>query len=222
MAEPMNAIVRDLPDDVVRKAYRRWARVYDGLCGPLFRPAHAAAAQAANAVAGAGGDIAEIGVGTGLMLPLYAPHTRVTGIDLSPDMLARARERVVQGRLAHVVALEAGDIHDLAHPNARYDAIVLPFVLTLLARPEAALDNCWRMLRPGGQIIIVSHFRSRHAGLARFEQWLAPLIAGVGLRPDFAIERIELWASVRPRALMLKPQSVGAAGVYTLVRIARL
>ncbi len=222
MAEPINALVHDLPDDVVRRAYRRWARVYDGLCGPIFRPAHAAAAEAANAVAGVGGHIAEIGVGTGLILPLYAPHTRVTGIDLSPDMLMRARERVAQGRLEHVVSLEAGDIHDLAHPDSSYHAIVLPFVLTLVARPETALDNCWRMLRPGGQIIIVSHFRSRRPWLARFEQWIAPLIAKAGLRPDFAIERIEDWASGKPRAMMLKPEGVGAFGVYTLVRIARL
>jgi ubiquinone/menaquinone biosynthesis C-methylase UbiE len=215
----MNALVRDLPDDVVRKAYRRWAAIYDGLCGPLFRPAHAAAAAAANAI---GGDVAEVGVGTGLLLPLYGPNTRVTGIDLSPDMLARARERVLSQRLEHVVALEAGDIHVLPHPNERYDAIVLPFVLTLVARPEVALDNCWRMLKPGGQIVIVSHFRSRSPLIARFEQWLAPLIARAGLRPDFPVERVEAWAAGKARAMVLAPAPVGALGVYTLVRIAKL
>ncbi len=80
---------------------------------------------------------------------------------------------------------QTGDIHALGDPSGSYDAIVMPFVLTLLAAPEQALDNCRRMLRPGGEIIIVSHFQSRHLVIAQLERWLAPRVAGLGLRAGF-------------------------------------
>ncbi len=80
-------------------------------------------------------------------------------------------------------------------PGCSYDAIVMPFVLTLLAAPSRPLDNCRRMLRPGGEIIIVSHFQSMNSTLAGIERWLAPRVAGLGLRPDFPLARITAWRS---------------------------
>ncbi len=212
----MTAIARDLPTGVVEKAYGRWASVYDGLCARLFQPAHRAAAAAANAV---GGDILEVGVGTGLLLPLYAAGVRVTGVDLSEAMLAKARERVAKAHLGQVVSLEIADVHSMEHPDECYDAIVFPFVLTLVASPEAALDNSLRMLRPGGRIIIVSHFRSLHRWVAAFEQALAPMIAGVGLRPDFPVSRIEDWCALHHHCRLLPPEGLGALNVYTLLEI---
>ncbi len=108
-----------------------------------------------------GGAVLEVGVGTGLLLPLYDRSLRVTGLDLSEGMLTKARRRLQESAMPQVVALKGGDIHDLGDPSGAYDAIVMPFVLTLLAAPERALDNCRRMLRPGGEIIIVSHFQSQ-------------------------------------------------------------
>jgi phosphatidylethanolamine/phosphatidyl-N-methylethanolamine N-methyltransferase len=209
----MTAATGDLSRDDVRKAYGRWARVYDALCGPVFRSAHRAAARAANA---AGRDILEVGVGTGLLLPLYASTSRVTGIDLSDDMLAHARRRV--RALPHVRALERGDIHTLDHPSASYDAVVFPFVLTLVEQPETALDNALRMLRSGGEIIVASHLRSAHPLVARAETALAKRIAPLGLRPDFPLSRMADWAASRGAALVAA-EPIGITGVYTLVRM---
>lgn len=211
----MTVLTRDLSGDQVRKAYSRWAGVYDQLCGPIFRPAHLAAAGAANDI---GTEILEIGVGTGLILPLYGRSTRVTGVDLSSQMLERARQRVTGQGLAHVVRLEQGDIHTLAHPTGSYDAIVMPFVLTLVQSPETALDNCLRMVRGGGEIIIVSHFQSRTGWIAAIERRLAPLIAGFGLRPDFPVARIERWCEASG-AQMVADDPVGLFGVYRRIRI---
>jgi phosphatidylethanolamine/phosphatidyl-N-methylethanolamine N-methyltransferase len=213
----MTAVTGDLSGDRVRKAYGRWAAVYDGLCGPVFRPAHRAAARAANA---AGKDILEVGVGTGLVLPLYARDARVVGVDLSEEMLARARSRVSRLRLPQVRRLEAGDIHTLDHGGGRYDAVVFPFVLTLVENPERALDNSYRMLRSGGEIVIVSHLRSENGAVAAFETLAAPLIARVGLRPDFPLARIAAWATVAG-ADIAGVERVGLLGVYTLVRLRR-
>jgi phosphatidylethanolamine/phosphatidyl-N-methylethanolamine N-methyltransferase len=211
----MKSLVRDLPNSKVEKAYSYWAWVYDALCGPLFRSAHIAITHAANRI---GGHVLEVGVGTGLLLPLYRKDMSVTGLDLSDRMLAKARARLGGSVMPQVVALEAGDIHELRHPDNIYDVIVLPFVLTLLSNPEKALDNCCRMLRPGGEIIIVSHFQSRSKWIASIERWLAPRIASLGLRPDFPVDRVKDWAGHRNDLEFLMPEPVGALGVYTLVR----
>ena len=213
----MRAVSRDLPTDAVRKAYGHWAGVYDVLCGPIFRPAHRAAAEAANLI---GGDILEVGVGTGLILPLYRPDARVRGIDVSRGMLVRSAERVRRLQLGHVVSLDLADIQVAEGQPATQDVIVLPFVLTLLQSPERALDNCLRLLRPGGSIVVVSHFRSRTPWIARLERRLAPIVAAIGLRPDFALERIEVWAASAGAAIVER-RGVGAFGVYTLVRLTR-
>jgi phosphatidylethanolamine/phosphatidyl-N-methylethanolamine N-methyltransferase len=217
-AHLQQTVTQDLRSATVEKAYRYWAAVYDAICAPLFRPAHLAAASAANRI---GGAVLEVGVGTGLLLPLYDRRLRVTGLDLSEDMLARARRRLGAGALPHVVALQKGDIHEIAHPAASYDAIVMPFVLTLLEGPERALENCRRMLRPGGEIIIVSHFQSTSPRLAQLEQWLAPRVAGLGLRPDFPVARIASWASMHPDLGVPIVTSAGPLGIYRLVRIAK-
>ncbi len=211
-------VARDLPSATVEIAYRRWASVYDAICAPIFRPAHLAAAAAANRV---GGSVLEVGVGTGLLLPLYDHRLRVTGLDLSEGMLIKARRRLQENPMPQVVALRSGDIHALADPARSYDVIVMPFVLTLLASPEQALDNCRRMLRPGGEIVIVSHFQSTSPTLAGLERWLAPRIAGLGLRPDFPLSRIVGWAAGHAdlTAPVVKP--AGPLGVYKLVRVGK-
>lgn len=214
----MRVIARDLPTGLVEKAYGRWANVYDGLCKHLFQPAHVAAADAANRV---GGNVLEVGVGTGLLLPRYGRTLRITGVDLAPAMLAKAQERVEREGLRHVQSLEIADVHTMDHADESYDAIVFPFVLTLVSSPETALDNCLRMLKPGGEIIIVSHFRSRNRYLAAFESAIAPLIAGVGLRPDFPISRIEAWCQTKADCDLQEPERLGLGRVYSLVRIVR-
>jgi phosphatidylethanolamine/phosphatidyl-N-methylethanolamine N-methyltransferase len=218
------AVARDLPASTVEKAYGYWVWIYDAVCGPVFRSAHVAITDAANRI---GGHVLEVGVGTGLLLPRYRRDMMFTGVDLSEKMLARARlslearEQDRQSVGPRSVSLEVGDIHDLAHPDQTYDSIVFPFVLTLVANPELALDNCRRMLRPGGEIIVVSHFESQAPFIARFERWLAPHIAGIGLRPDFPVERVAAWASIHDDMIFLKTEPVGMLGVYTLLRISR-
>lgn len=214
----MDTVSNDLSPDGVRKAYGMWSHVYDHLCGPIFRPAHRAAAAAANRL---GGDILEVGVGTGLVLPLYRNDSRVTGIDLSRAMIAQAAARVNRLGLGHVARLEVDDIETLGHPAESYDAVVLPFVLTLVRSPEAVLDNCLRLVRPQGEIIVVSHFQSRTRSLAAFERRIAPMVAGIGLRPDFPVARVAAWCNGRQAAIAVD-EPVGPFGVYRRLRIVKV
>jgi phosphatidylethanolamine/phosphatidyl-N-methylethanolamine N-methyltransferase len=208
----------DLGLNTVTAAYGHWAKVYDALCGPVFWPAHRALARQANL---AGRRILEVGVGTGLVLSRYDRRAAVMGIDVSDAMLARARKRVVEEGLSHVVRLERQDVTELDLVPGSLDCITMPFVLTLLHAPEEALSRCLAALRPGGEIVIVSHFRSGTRVVADFERWLAPRIAALGLRPDFPVERLRDFVDAHPQAAALHVTSVRPFGIYKLVRIVR-
>ena len=80
-----------LDADAVRSAYKRWAGVYDTVFGGVSGPGRRRAVAAVNALPGS--RVLEVGVGTGLALPHYAPGKHITGIDLSAEMLALARRR---------------------------------------------------------------------------------------------------------------------------------
>jgi phosphatidylethanolamine/phosphatidyl-N-methylethanolamine N-methyltransferase len=143
------------PDrQVVETAYARWAPVYDKLCGPIFEPGRRSATGAAMRI---GGRILEVGVGTGLSFGDYDASTEVVGIDFSEPMVAKARRRMASGLYPHVKDVMVMDAHELAFEDASFDCVVAQFVITLVADPERVLSECARVLRPGGEIILVNH-----------------------------------------------------------------
>src|SRR6202012_5031073 len=87
----------DFDRETVERAYDRWAPVYDLVFGGVFSKGRTAAIQATNKI---GGRVLEVGVGTGISLPLYAPHLRIFGTDISEAMLAKAKSRVSEQKLS--------------------------------------------------------------------------------------------------------------------------
>jgi phosphatidylethanolamine/phosphatidyl-N-methylethanolamine N-methyltransferase len=209
---------RDPAKDVMEKAYARWAPVYDVLCGPVFLNGRRAAASAARAV---GGRILEIGVGTGLSFDDYDDTTEITGVDMSEPMIARARERAKTGRYPFVKELAVMDAHNLGYPDASFDCVVGQFVITLVQDPERVLSECARVLRPGGQIILVNHLYSEHGLAAAVERLLAQKARKLGLRPEFPFQRLAAWAQAHGGAELVERRKVKPFGVYTLVRFQR-
>jgi phosphatidylethanolamine/phosphatidyl-N-methylethanolamine N-methyltransferase len=211
-------MLRDPDKQAMEKAYARWAPVYDVLCGPVFVNGRRAAARAARAV---GGRILEIGVGTGLSFDDYDHTTEITGIDLSEPMIARARERLGRGRYPHVKELKIMDAHDLAFADASFDCVVGQFVITLVADPERVLCECARVLKPGGQIVLVNHLYSERGVAAAIERMLAQKARAVGLRPEFPFARLAAWAQSHGGTELIERRKVPPFGVYTLVRFRR-
>jgi len=210
---------RDPEKRVMEKAYARWAPVYDVLCGPVFLNGRRAAAQAARQV---GGQILEIGVGTGLSFDDYDASTEITGIDLSEPMIARARLRAASGRYPYVKGLAVMDAHELRYPNASFDCVVGQFVITLVEDPERVLSECARVVRPGGQIILVNHLYSERGLAAAVERLLAQNARAVGLRPEFPFQRLAAWAENHGGAELIERRKIKPLGVYTLVRFRRV
>ena len=210
---------RDPDSRAMEKAYARWAPVYDVLCGPVFLNGRRAAARAARAV---GGQILEIGVGTGLSFGDYDTSTEITGIDISEPMIARARLRAASGRYPHVKGLAVMDAHALRFPDASFDCVVGQFVITLVADPERVLSECARVVRPGGQIVLVNHLYSEKGLAAAVERLLAQQARSVGLRPEFPFRRLAAWAENHGGAELIERRKLKPFGVYTLVRFRRV
>jgi len=212
-------MLRDPDRQVMEKAYARWAPVYDMLCGPVFLNGRRAAAQAAREV---GGKILEIGVGTGLSFDDYDDTTEITGIDISDPMIARARERAASGRYPHVKGLAVMDAHNLRFEDGTFDCVVGQFVITLVEDPERVLSECARVVKPGGQIILVNHLYSEKGWAAAVERLLAQKARRLGLRPEFPFQRLAAWAQNHGGAELIERRKVPPFGVYTLVRFRRL
>lgn len=199
-----------------RRVYERWAPIYDTIYHKLLSDAHRRTAAAA---AQAGPAILEIGVGTGLVLPYYPVHTEVAGVDLSEPMLRKARDKVRTRRLRQVRLIAAMDACRLGFPDASFDAVTVPFVITLVPDPEGALDECARVLKPGGTIVIASKFGGDEGVQARIEEAIAPLMKKVGWSSAFKISRVANWAKAHGGMELLGIEPLFPGGFFKLMRL---
>jgi len=199
----------------MRRAYQRWAPIYDLIYDKLTEPA---ARAVVGAVERCGPRILEVGVGTGLSLGYYQPRSEVFGVDLSIDMLRRAKRKAAQRKLHHVKGLAVMDATRLGFPDAAFDAAAAQFLITLVPDPEAALDEMARVVRPGGEIVLVNHFGQDEGPLAQIEKAVAPLSARIGWSSDFKASRVTKWA--RSRGLEPLPlKRVFPGGFFKLLRM---
>jgi phosphatidylethanolamine/phosphatidyl-N-methylethanolamine N-methyltransferase len=208
-ADPRTA----LDADSVRAAYKRWAGVYDGVFGGVSAIGRRRAVDLVNRLPGK--DVLEVGVGTGLALPHYAPSKRITGIDLSAEMLAYARQRVAGSRLTNVAALHEMDAEATEFADASFDIAVAMFVASVVPNAKQLLAEIRRVVRPGGNILFVNHFAAERGPRWWVERAMAPASRALGWHPDFAMNglfapedmtKIEAWP-VQP------------FGIFTLVRL---
>lgn len=174
--------------DAAREAYRRYAGVYDALFGPILQPGRRAVIEALGCKPGE--RVLEVGVGTGLSLPMYPPWVRITGIDVSREMLARARRRVEREGLENVEGLLEMDAEHMSFPDGSFDRVVAMYVVSVVQHPERVMAELRRVCRPGGEILVVNHVRSANPFLGAIEKGLAPLSSKLGWHPDFELRHL--------------------------------
>jgi len=193
--------------NAVRTSYSRWAPVYDRTFGAVTHSGRRKTTWQVNLRTGT---VLEVGVGTGMSLEHYLPHLSVTGIDYSAEMLARARARVERLNLGHVSELRQMDARDLNFPDASFDTVVAMHVLSVVPDPERVMAEIARVLRPGGKLFIVNHFRRESGVLAFLERLAAPMANVIGWHADFEVEtvlreptlRVESRAALPPAGMM--------------------
>ncbi len=209
----------ELDKNTVAKAYARWAPIYDLVFGAVFDRGRKASIAAAERT---GGHILEVGVGTGLSLPDYSPTNRLTGIDLSAPMLRKAKARTAERRLTNVNGLAVMDAQHLGFRDGVFDVVVAQYVITTVPDPEATLDEFVRVVKLGGEIILVNHLGADGGWRSLLEQGFAPLARQLGWRPEFRWERLARWAARHGGVRVVERRAMPPLGHFSLIRFARL
>ncbi|MBK8771206.1 MAG: methyltransferase domain-containing protein [Rhizobiales bacterium] len=197
----------------VQKAYRRWAPFYDQTFGKLVEAGVQQTVARANQFKGR---LLEVGVGTGLALPHYAPHLSVTGIDVSADMLAKARQRVGEESLSNIESLLEMDATALTLEDASFDVAAAMYVITVVPDPARVMHEMARVVKPGGTVLVASHF-STQGITGVIERGLAKQAPRLGWRPEFPIDTVLV--SDKLRLVSLQP--IKPLGFFTLLEFRR-
>jgi phosphatidylethanolamine/phosphatidyl-N-methylethanolamine N-methyltransferase len=195
------------------EAYRRWAGIYDAAFGGISSKGRQRAVSLVNRLAGK--DVLEVGVGTGLALPHYDQDKRITGIDLSKEMLRKARQRIREDALSTVQGLHLMDAEATSFADNSFDIAVGMFVASVVPNPRRLLAEMRRLVRPGGDILLINHFAAAKGPRWWLERAMAPASRALGWHPDFAVDAI---FSAEDLA-RIEMESVPPFGIFTLVRL---
>jgi phosphatidylethanolamine/phosphatidyl-N-methylethanolamine N-methyltransferase len=210
--------VQTITNSHVEDAYARWAPVYDRVFSLIMRPGRKAAAAAINRLSGR---VLDVGVGTGLELPMFGDQVKITGIDLSEPMLEIARKRVSDLGLRNVEDLKVMDAMNLEFADGSFDAAVTPYVITTVPDPARTMDEMARVVRPGGEIIIVNHIGAESGPIAWIEAFMGGHAHKLGWRPQFPWSVIGDWIAARPDIELLERRTLAPLGLFTIVRLRR-
>ena len=208
-------MANDIDRAGVAKAYARWAPVYDLVFGPVFDHGRKSTIALADAI---GGRVLDVGVGTGLSLSDYSRTTKICGVDISEPMLRKAQERVCALDLTNVETLAVMDAKNLAFADGAFDAVVAQYVITAVPDPEGTLDDFIRVLKPGGELILVNHIGAESGPRRIFELGFAPLARRLGWRPEFPWERLVKWASRHGGVTLKERRPMPPMGHFSLIR----
>jgi phosphatidylethanolamine/phosphatidyl-N-methylethanolamine N-methyltransferase len=168
----------------VQRAYELYAPIYDFIFDWIFAPGRAAAVRQLGLEPN---DVTlEVGIGTGLNLPLYPPAARLIGIDLSQEMLDKAVERVQTLAMPNVT-LKVMDATALDFGDNEFDKALATYTISAVPDPVAVLREMRRVVKPGGVIVILNHFRSERKLAGRLEDLVAPVCTRLGWKSNLAM-----------------------------------
>lgn len=168
----------------VERVYDHYARVYDRVFGRVFQSGREAMVGRLNVPQEA--HVLEVGVGTGLCLPLYPRHCRITAIDLSAAMIEQAQRRVEREGLDHV-SLHTMDAASMAFADDTFDLVVAAYVVTAVPDYRRVMGEIIRVSRRGARIVLLNHFTNDFRPLAAVERAISPVCSRIGFRTDLSV-----------------------------------
>jgi phosphatidylethanolamine/phosphatidyl-N-methylethanolamine N-methyltransferase len=195
----------------VIKTYDRWAPAYDATFGRIVGHYHRHIGKFVRNVGAR--RVLEIGVGTGLSLQHYPAGASVIGVDICPRMLANARKRVDAGTAADV-ELQLVDGEALPFADGSFDAVVLPFVISVTPDPDRLLSEVFRVLRPGSPALLLNHFAGVR-GLRWMERLFSPFAKFVGFESNLDLGTLLERSAMRVESV----QHLRPLGFFTLVTL---
>ena len=195
------AMSEELANESVRKRYNRNARFYDREQAMMERVAGRWRRELWDRVPS--GTVLEVGVGTGLNMPLYPPGAEVTGIDIAENMLYRASTRAA--KLGVRADLRQMDVQHLDFPDAHFDCAVATFVFCSVPDPVAGLREVRRVLKPDGALLLLEHVRSENRVVGKVMDFINPAAvrlagANINRRTEANVRAAEFaWVGVESR-----------------------
>lgn len=171
----------------IRRIYSRYSRFYDIIFAHAFYPRIRLGLEKIGIKKGE--RIIEVGIGTGLSLPLYPDSCKVVGIDITRKMLEQAKRKIERFGLDNVDLFEM-DGENITFADNSFDHAVLPFVISVVPNLEKLMAEIKRVTKKGGRIIIVNHLCSKYSFISRAEAFLAPLFMKLGWKTGMSLEML--------------------------------
>lgn len=173
--------------DSIKKIYAGYSNVYDVIFKQFFYPRQRHVINTMNIKPG--DRVLDVGVGTGLSLSLYPSSCNVTGIDLSAEMLKKAKEKIDKYRLTHINLMEM-DASNLRFEDNSFDHVIATFVISVVPDPVKVISEMKRVCKKSGKIVIVNHFQSSNKFIAKIEEFINPLCCKIGWRSDLSLDEL--------------------------------
>jgi phosphatidylethanolamine/phosphatidyl-N-methylethanolamine N-methyltransferase len=167
------------------KLYGEFAPLYDKIFGKIFYDRLERVIEDLEIPPGA--KVLEVGAGTGTSFPAYPTHCEITGVDLAPDMLARARRKIQKNGWTHLKVMEMNAL-DLQFPDNTFDYVMAFHVVTVVPDPVRMIAEAKRVCKAGGKIVIVNHFTSDKRVLGSITQAMDPITRWLGWRTDLKLK----------------------------------
>ena len=171
----------------IERVYTSYAKIYDRIFGKVFHEGRQSIIQNLNVQPDE--QILEVGVGTGLALPMYPRHCQIVGIDFSEGMLDQAKQKAVEYQMGHV-QLHRMDAGAMEFKDDSFDTVVAVYVVTAVPDYRKVVSEMIRVCRPGGRIIMLNHFANDNKVIAAVERVLSPLTKHLGWRTDLALQTV--------------------------------
>jgi phosphatidylethanolamine/phosphatidyl-N-methylethanolamine N-methyltransferase len=187
----------------IERVYSNYAGVYDRVFGRVFQDSREAVVR--NLKVEPGERVLEVGVGTGLCLPLYPPNCDITAIDVSQPMLEKAAARVKEHGLTNVKLLKM-DAGEMDFPDSSFDTVIAAYVVTAVPDYRKLMKEMIRVSRVGGRLILLNHFTQEHPIVAAVEKAISPICTRIGFRTDLSVDEvINGWPLIKERDQRVKP-----------------
>lgn len=206
--------VTTVETDFVEKVYQGIAAAYDYTYGPTLHPGRLEAME--KMALRAGTHVLEVGVGTGINLALYPRNCRITGIDLSSKMLAKAQGRIDEKGLHHCELAEM-DATQLKFADNSFDVVYAPYVISVVPEPVKVAREMYRVCRPGGRVIILNHFKSANRVMGWIEKVISPATVHIGFTADLDLPGFLEQAELKPVSL----EKVNIPKMWTLITVVK-